>query len=1157
MLIYFSFLFAEGNLHPTGLLYSDPRLHPEIKQVFDIRLESGKALLPAVDLSSQMPPVGDQGTQGSCVAWAMGYYHKTHTEWREQGWNVNLPQNQFSPAFMYNLINGGVENGAYFNDAMKCLVENGCANMSLSPYNQNNYTNWPSETAFAWALPYRGAGEYWIDCSDDAGVNLIKAQLNNGYTVVLGIYVWGNFDNIGSYNNTYCASQRTGTNRGGHGVTIVGYDDNRSTADGYGAFKLVNSWGTNWGASGYFWMSYIAVKDAYLSQREAYYVTDRIGYVPTLRVRTQITHNARTTVGIRFGFGPTSSPRGIKDFFAWEMTTHANNPFPNNKIVFDMSDRIAALGPDLLMFERCIDNSSDGDSGTINYFSAQLRAASSSVSIDTPMSIPDFNVPAYATLLIRYVDDIDITEPSVAATGNHGTTVNTTNFTVWSTDAANNPDPDGPGNTTLYGVTFASQDLRDATGNLSIPASNVSFVPSFVDSIRPGTSRTVYARVFVPFGTYATTYTGLATAMNGTGTTSDTVRIIVTVNPYYDLDIADNAQNLTNNTMSLSGAMGATPNGYFRMVNPNSAILNVDPDQFGNANFTSFNATVETLRYIPFGNEEIIYCIPPSAVTITLSSGLVSGASNNARVQVAIPMNTFSGLYRGTVTVTGTPGTPGTPTDMFTLEVVVGGVDDIDIAEASVTATGNHGTTANTGYFAVWSTDAANNPDPDGPGNTTLYGVTFTSQDLRAGSLIIPASNVSFVPSFIDSIRSGTSKTAYAKVNIPYGTYATTYSGLATATNNVGTTSDTVRIIITVLPSYDLDISDNEQNLIGNKMRLSGAMGSTQEGYFRLINPNSPGLNVDPDPFGNASLYNITYTATALRYITVPGENRDSIIPSSAVSFFNAVQVLLSGGSQDIGVRATIPMNLLPGTYRGTVTVTDTLCLVSDEFTLEVFVGFADVGVVSIQNPAGVIDSGIIVVPRVKIKNFGNIQSAFLVWFVIDTIDCLPNSRFIYKDSIWVTIDAGDSVIRNFRSWTAVTPDTYFLQAYTAFVSDMNSGNDTCYGEVIVQSLSGITESNIQPLAGIFGLENCEPNPFNAQTLIRYSLPKNCIVELSILNSEGIKVKSLKSESEIAGTHRIVWNGCDDRGKRVAKGIYFYRLEAGNFTATKKMVMLR
>jgi len=404
LLIIFLIITAQTGiaeeLHRTGLLYRDPALNPDLTKITYIPLQ-GKSLLVSIDLSSQMPSVGNQGAEGSCVAWAMGYYHKTHTEWREQGWNVSLAQNQFSPAFLYNLINGGADAGAYFDDAMKCLVDLGCGNLALCPYTAGSYTNWPSEDAFVWALPYRGAGQYYIDCSNDAGLTLIKTQLNNGYTVVLGINVYGNFDNIGDYNNTYCVSQRTGSNRGGHGVTIVGYDDNMSTADGAGAFKLVNSWGPNWGAAGYFWMSYVAVKNSYLSYRQVYYVTDKIGYNPTIRVRTKLTHNARTRIGLQFGYGPTTSPRATKNFFNWYMGTQTNRAYPNNNLVFDMTDNASSLGADSAMFIRCIDNTNDGLSGTINYFSSEIVGSVSQASTETPVTIPNYNTAVYARVSLK------------------------------------------------------------------------------------------------------------------------------------------------------------------------------------------------------------------------------------------------------------------------------------------------------------------------------------------------------------------------------------------------------------------------------------------------------------------------------------------------------------------------------------------------------------------------------------------------------------------------------------------------------------------------------------------------------------------------------------------------------------------------------------
>jgi len=400
---------------PGGLLEEDPRNIPwikEVKEVLPLQGAPKAAAVDAVDLSSQMPPVGDQGAQGSCVGWAFGYYHKTHTEWIEHGWNVNQTSHQYSPAFIYNQINGGDDEGAYFSDAADLICSQGDANMSLCPYDDGDYTTWPSETAYSYAIPFRGNQAYWIDVSNSSGLQAIKQRLNNGNTTVLGIYIWSNFDNIGNYSNTYCVADRYGNNRGGHAVTIVGYDDNRSTHDGNGAFKLINSWGTGWGASGYFWMSYVAVMDQYLSQQEAWYVSDLIGYQPTLLGRVRITHQARDKIGIRLGVGRTISPLWYFNFREWRYSLH-NRAFPSSRIVFDMTEgaQYIANGSTDSVFVRCIDDVSDGITGTISYFSSQyLPWNVTVVSPDPPVSIPDVGVGVYARAKIPVAHDVGVTQ---------------------------------------------------------------------------------------------------------------------------------------------------------------------------------------------------------------------------------------------------------------------------------------------------------------------------------------------------------------------------------------------------------------------------------------------------------------------------------------------------------------------------------------------------------------------------------------------------------------------------------------------------------------------------------------------------------------------------------------------------------------------------
>ncbi|MCK4537226.1 MAG: T9SS type A sorting domain-containing protein, partial [Candidatus Krumholzibacteria bacterium] len=83
------------------------------------------------------------------------------------------------------------------------------------------------------------------------------------------------------------------------------------------------------------------------------------------------------------------------------------------------------------------------------------------------------------------------------------------------------------------------------------------------------------------------------------------------------------------------------------------------------------------------------------------------------------------------------------------------------------------------------------------------------------------------------------------------------------------------------------------------------------------------------------------------------------------------------------------------------------------------------------------------------------------------------------------------------------------------------------------------------------------PNPFNPTTRIQFNLPGKGQVSLKIYNVAGQLVRSLTNEVWEAGSHTIDWNGKNDLGSSVASGVYFYKIEAGEFQSTKKMVLLR
>lgn len=83
------------------------------------------------------------------------------------------------------------------------------------------------------------------------------------------------------------------------------------------------------------------------------------------------------------------------------------------------------------------------------------------------------------------------------------------------------------------------------------------------------------------------------------------------------------------------------------------------------------------------------------------------------------------------------------------------------------------------------------------------------------------------------------------------------------------------------------------------------------------------------------------------------------------------------------------------------------------------------------------------------------------------------------------------------------------------------------------------------------------PNPFNPTTTIKFALPQASQVQIVIYNVLGAKVTELYNGRKPAGEHSVVWNGKDDRGVSAPSGIYFYRLTAGSFVQTKKMVLVR
>jgi len=143
---------------------------------------------------------------------------------------------------------------------------------------------------------------------------------------------------------------------------------------------------------------------------------------------------------------------------------------------------------------------------------------------------------------------------------------------------------------------------------------------------------------------------------------------------------------------------------------------------------------------------------------------------------------------------------------------------------------------------------------------------------------------------------------------------------------------------------------------------------------------------------------------------------------------------------------------------------------------------------------------------------------------------------------------------------TETTSDVYngaynaypFAPSGIVYVSDHPTG-------LYLFSVEGHTGqvTGVRPTAVRANLGQNVPNPFNPTTTIGFDVADRVRATLRIYDVRGRQVRELMNESVPAGSHSVVWDGRDDTGRAVASGVYYYRLEAGPTSATRRMVLLK
>ncbi|HEX6427174.1 MAG TPA: C1 family peptidase [Niastella sp.] len=195
--------------------------------------------------SIMMPSVRYQGTEGSCVAFAVAYARSAEQYYKTGATSYNDAVNVFSPEYIFNQAKTIADcSGSGVMRSMELLKSQGVCTWQSMPYSASNGCSlMPTAAQLAEAANYK-ISSYSMIVDED--INAIKTMIASNHPVIASFTIDHGFYNAypGFIWNTL-----TG-NSGGHTMAICGYDDAKH------AYKAINSWATNWGDAGYIWIDY-------------------------------------------------------------------------------------------------------------------------------------------------------------------------------------------------------------------------------------------------------------------------------------------------------------------------------------------------------------------------------------------------------------------------------------------------------------------------------------------------------------------------------------------------------------------------------------------------------------------------------------------------------------------------------------------------------------------------------------------------------------------------------------------------------------------------------------------------------------------------------------------------------------------------------------
>jgi hypothetical protein len=279
-------------------------------------------------------------------------------------------------------------------------------------------------------------------------------------------------------------------------------------------------------------------------------------------------------------------------------------------------------------------------------------------------------------------------------------------------------------------------------------------------------------------------------------------------------------------------------------------------------------------------------------------------------------------------------------------------------------------------------------------------------------------------------------------------------------------------------------------------------------------------------------------------------------LPSLSYSAGGANKTVPNGGS----------LSLAPGSY-GIVTMSNggTLKLTSGEYfmnelrysssieggTIEIDLSSGDAVTINVVSNLQLgHEAAIVLLPNgesdSKLVTFNTLQSTAANW-----------GREAYLLGSFNAPSAVVTLVKNTQLRGSICAKEILVSNDCLFLHHDSPGSLPGPGNLPKSSLDEEEADSFQLIADSYELEQNYPNPFNPTTAISFQLPADSEVSLAIYNLSGQLVKQLVAGQISAGQHSFTWDATNERGERVASGVYLYVIKAGEFTAQRKLVLMK